>query len=399
MLFRSYADFVGDSEFDRYERPSSPIDPSTYIAPSIHIVQTTAYDQLNVHPYKQNTSNLVPTCFSDEEHNIKSRESDYGSSNILCTPVNSEDDEEHPKYIEFRAEVDMPDPIFEKGMMFSDHKEFKRAVQSYRIKHGYPLLIVKNESRKVSYKCENCEWYIYASWDRKENFLLLKTYREKHTRSRAFHSRMVSTRWIAVAWLKVFRGRTNIKSVEIKEGIKNQFQVDISLNKAFRAKYIALEMLKGRFAYQFERARDYCEELKVSNLSTTAKINLHTPTLHFKRMYMCLAACRTRFLEECRLIISLDTCHLRGFLKERLLATVGIDGNDGMYSIAFAVCEGETKDSWSGFLELLLANIGPMREHCWTFTSNQQKVCISFLCKFNVVFIVYFKFKFSVPVI
>ena len=128
----------------------------------------------------------------------------------MCTPVNSKDDEEHPKYIEFRAEVDMPDPVFEKRMLFSDHKEFKKAVQSYRIKHGYPLLIVKNESHKVSYKCENCEWYIYASWDREENSLLVKTYHEKHTCSRAFYSRMVSTRWIAIAWLEVFRGRPNI---------------------------------------------------------------------------------------------------------------------------------------------------------------------------------------------
>ena len=93
----------------------------------------------------------------------KSGESDYGYSDVLCTLVNSEDDEEHLKYIEFRAEVDMSDLVFEKGMLFSDHKEFKRVVQSYRIKHRYPLLIVKNESRKVSYKCENCEWYIYIS--------------------------------------------------------------------------------------------------------------------------------------------------------------------------------------------------------------------------------------------
>uniref|UniRef100_A0A7N2KNN0 MULE transposase domain-containing protein n=1 Tax=Quercus lobata TaxID=97700 RepID=A0A7N2KNN0_QUELO len=76
-------------------------------------------------------------------------------------------------------------------------------------------------------------------------------------------------------------------------------------------------------------------------------------------MYVCLAACRIEFLEECRPIISLDTCHLKGFLKGQLLATVGIDGNDGMYPIAFAVCEGETKGSWSWFLELLLADIGP----------------------------------------
>ena len=106
-----YADLVGDNDFDGYERPSSHIDPSTYIAPSIHIVQTTAYDQLNLNPYEQNTSNWVPTCFSGDEHNIKSGESDYGHSDVLCTPVNSEDDEEHPKYIEFRAKVDMPDPV------------------------------------------------------------------------------------------------------------------------------------------------------------------------------------------------------------------------------------------------------------------------------------------------
>ena len=193
----------------------------------------------------------------------------------------------------------------------------------------------------MSYKCENCEWYIYASWDHEENSLLVKTYREKHTCSRAFHSRMVSVKWIAVAWLKVFREKPNIKSAKIKEGIKNQFQVDISIDKAFRVRQIALEMLKGRFAYQFERARDYCEELRVSNPSTTTKINLHTPTLHFKRVYVCLAACKTGFLEECRPIISLDACHLRGF----------------------AVCEVENKDSWSWFLELLLADIGPVREH------------------------------------
>ena len=87
----------------------------------------------------------------------------------------------------------MPDLVFMKGMLFSDHKEFKRVVQSYWIKHGYPLLIVKNESRKVSYKCENCEWYIYASWDREENFLLVKSYCGKYSCSRAFHSKMAIT--------------------------------------------------------------------------------------------------------------------------------------------------------------------------------------------------------------
>ena len=71
------------------------------------------------------------------------------------------------------------------------------------------------------------------------------------------------------------------------------------------------------------------------------------------------------------------------------MAAVRIDGNDRMYPIAFAICEGETEANWSWFLELLLADIGPIKERGWTFTSDQQKVCVSFLCKLDVVFIVY----------
>ena len=72
--------------------------------------------------------------------------------------------------------------------------------------------------------------------------------------------------------VRLFRGRPNIKSTEIKEGIMSQFQVDISLDKAFRSRQIGLEMLKERFAYQFERARDYCEELRSSNLGNQLKL-------------------------------------------------------------------------------------------------------------------------------
>ena len=70
----------------------------------------------------------------------------------MCTLVNSKDNEEHPKYTKFKTKVNMPSLVFMKGILSSDHKEFKRVVQSYKIKHEYPLLIVKNESRKVSYK-------------------------------------------------------------------------------------------------------------------------------------------------------------------------------------------------------------------------------------------------------
>lgn len=48
------------------------------------------------------------------------------------------------------------------------------------------------------------------------------------------------------------------------------------------------------------------------------------------------------------------------------------DGNNQMFPIAFAVVEGETKESWAWFFKLLLEDIGT--EQRWTFMSDQQKV-------------------------
>uniref|UniRef100_A0A2N9GWA3 MULE transposase domain-containing protein n=1 Tax=Fagus sylvatica TaxID=28930 RepID=A0A2N9GWA3_FAGSY len=111
---------------------------------------------------------------------------------------------------------------------------------------------------------------------------------------------------------------------------------------------IANEMINGRFEDNYHRIRDYSEELKVSN-----------PGVFY----------------GCRPMISLDTCHLRGFVKGQILVAVGIDANDGMYLIAFAVCEGENNDSWKWFLRLLLIDIKhpPAGAGVWNFISDQQK--------------------------
>ncbi|XP_030963877.1 uncharacterized protein LOC115985042 [Quercus lobata] len=55
------------------------------------------------------------------------------------------------------------------------------------------------------------------------------------------------------------------------------------------------------------------------------------------------------------------------------MTAVGKDGNNGVYPIAFAVVEAETKDSWIWFMKRLLDDIGSLRDEGWTFMSDQQK--------------------------
>ncbi|KAK9987168.1 hypothetical protein SO802_032119 [Lithocarpus litseifolius] len=53
------------------------------------------------------------------------------------------------------------------------------------------------------------------------------------------------------------------------------------------------------------------------------------------------------------------------------MCVVGKDPNDEYFPFAYAVVEAETKDTWTWFLNLLLADIGDGKK--WVFISDQQK--------------------------
>jgi len=76
-------------------------------------------------------------------------------------------------------------------------------------------------------------------------------------------------------------------------------------------------------------------------------------------------------------VIGLDGCFLKSYYGGLLLSAIGRDPNDQMLLIAFVVVEGEIKDSWKWFLELLIVDLGGTRLcKTHTFISDQQKVIL-----------------------
>lgn len=82
------------------------------------------------------------------------------------------------------------------------------------------------------------------------------------------------------------------------------------------------------------------------------------------------------FRQACRLVIGVDDCFIKGRYGGQLLFPVGRDPNDNFYSIAIAVVEAKTKDSWSWFLETQVADLGSNGSTRWTFISDRQKICL-----------------------
>nr|XP_023877950.1 uncharacterized protein LOC111990411 [Quercus suber] len=151
----------------------------------------------------------------------------------------------------------------------------------------------------------------------------------------------------------------------------------MKLKDAQRAKLRASEVLEGTYKEQYAQLGDYCEELYKTNPGSTAVLLVNRPhpelQPYFERFYVCLDACKRGFLSACRPFIGVDGCHLKGEFTGQLLTAVGKDGNYGIYPIAFAVVEAETKESWTWFLSRLLEDIGGVNERRWTFMSDQQK--------------------------
>ena len=79
-----------------------------------------------------------------------------------------------------------------------------------------------------------------------------------------------------------------------------------------------------------------------------------------------------------RPFIGLDACHLKNKSEGQLITAVCRDPNEEYFPLAYAVVEAKTKskDSWTWFINLLLADIGQNRR--WVFMSGQQKVCSLF---------------------
>ena len=96
----------------------------------------------------------------------------------------------------------------------------------------------------------------------------------------------------------------------------------------------------------------------------------------FQRMYICLEACKRGFKFGCRPILCLDACHLKREYRGHLICAIGLDENDDLFPIAYAVTEAETKLSWQWFIQLLGDLNGADGGLGWTIMTNRQKIMV-----------------------
>ncbi|KAM3306129.1 hypothetical protein P3S67_012999 [Capsicum chacoense] len=96
----------------------------------------------------------------------------------------------------------------------------------------------------------------------------------------------------------------------------------------------------------------------------------------FQRIYIYFAACKLGFRAGCRKIVGMDGCWLKGpIYGTQLLSIVGLDANNNIFPIAYAIVEKESKETWTWFLNYMAANLC-IGDNGWTFMSDDKKCLI-----------------------
>ncbi|XP_073067170.1 uncharacterized protein [Primulina eburnea] len=232
-------------------------------------------------------------------------------------------------------------PDLKLGMIFNSKKEAKFAIESHCIRRGMVVNFVKNNKSRLRgvWKNEGCEWVIHVSSVNKDSCWQIKTFKPEHK----------NCYWNVK--------NKNIKSStrEFREEVKSTLNVSLTYKQAYLGRKKALKLVDGSIAEQFSQIKNYYAELRRSDegASVILKPTDGDDASRFQRLYVCFSAYKQSFKESCRPVVGVDGCFLKTNIGGQLLTSVGLDPNNNIFPIAYALVEGETKDSWMWFLQLL----------------------------------------------
>lgn len=202
----------------------------------------------------------------------------------------------------------------------------------------------KNESTRVRAECKDkgCKWVCYASnLGTRNGVFIIKTYVAEHTCPRVNKNRFATSAWLAKKYMQSFKDSESWSAPDFMNRVQKDYVLECNKMKAYRAKRLATKAIEGCNKEQYAALWDYAAELKRSNPGSTVEIEAESgpdgkPV--FKRMYICFQACKLGFA-HCRPVIGVDGCHIKGHHTGQLLSAIGIDANNSMFPIAYAVVE------------------------------------------------------------
>nr|POE44831.1 hypothetical protein CFP56_75991 [Quercus suber] len=220
------------------------------------------YESEELHSLVESSSNDELGCDSDDQSEDDNR-----------THVGDEREpkkEQVRKFPVFKPVAKAEQIYFEKDMMFTTPKQFKEAITDYAISGGWGIKFVKNDLQRVRAICqEGCKFVAYLTKVPRERSYQLRTLTLEHTCCRSYKNPRCTSSYIGKKLMKKVKKQPNMKLKDIQEAVHDKYTVNISVEKASRARDKAQEYVDEVYTQQYNQLWEYCEELRRASPGST----------------------------------------------------------------------------------------------------------------------------------
>uniref|UniRef100_A0A2N9GN87 SWIM-type domain-containing protein n=1 Tax=Fagus sylvatica TaxID=28930 RepID=A0A2N9GN87_FAGSY len=159
--------------------------------------------------------------------------------------------------------------------------------------------------------------------------------------------------------LKVYSSRVN-QEYKVKESNKRKLHV-------WDAKQKAIANIFGDWGESYQLLPKFMKALIDSNPGTQVEWKTYwsedAGCAIFESVFWAFGPSIQGFM-HCRPVVSIDATHLYGKYEGKLMIAMATDANNGIYPLAFAVTEKESKNTWRWFLRFLKKHVTKNREIC-----------------------------------
>ncbi|KAI3685979.1 hypothetical protein L1987_79648 [Smallanthus sonchifolius] len=223
--------------------------------------------------------------------------------------------------------------------------------------------------------------------DKDSESWMVKTLITEHTCLQTRNPKSCTSSFIAEQLVEQVAENPEIPVTVVQDQFARKYEVGVSRMQAYRARAKAKKVVEGDYTKQYAMLKDYALKLKDKNPGTTVKFEVYPQpnpsenTRKFKRIYVCLGPLKEGFKALGRDLQGLDGAFMKGPYPGQILSAIGVDCNNGIYPVCYAIVESENLSSWTWFLELLGDDLDLCKQSKFTFISDRQKGLIPAITK------------------
>ncbi|KAI0499488.1 hypothetical protein KFK09_017692 [Dendrobium nobile] len=246
-------------------------------------------------------------------------------------------------------EFSIPNDLIE-GMCFTRKTDMQFALQGWAIKNNVQYIVIASNRNKFTIVCTKHDCPVYpclcrlhsAQSKRLGGIWKISSLKNQHRCvSPILDSghRQYNSQFISFYILPTIRKQMDLKPREIIGRMESKFNIKVSYMKAWDARRKAIKVVFGSWEESYRTLNLFMDVVASVMPGMVYRIQ-STQTNRFQRLFWAFDPSISGW-KYCRPVLSLDGTFLLGKYRGTLLTAIGMDANNGLYPLAFAVVESE----------------------------------------------------------